>query len=106
MDSGYESLDEEQCEACMEQQQLIAAIEKMKETYANLEAAAKALGDREEEKKFNEGYNICNKYLQDGCVVNLLCGMCIKNLDKDLNSIEEYLPNSVRYILHLWQKLG
>ena len=95
----------EQCEICRREEKLIAAIKDLKEKYANLGAAAKASGEQNDEKKFNEGYNICIKYLQDRCVRCLLESMCIIGLDKDLYNIKGCFPNSVKCLLNVWEEI-
>ena len=105
MDSGYESDVYEPCLACRREEKLMAAINYIKQTYANLEVVSRTLGDQEEEKKFNSGYNICIKYIQHRCVECFLEDMCIAELEKDLYSIKNLFPNSVRLVLGVWERL-
>jgi len=86
MDSGYESEDE-QCEDI----DLVESIAAMKETYANLALATKALGYYVDEARFTEGYNIPLKYLKNRC-----CDTCFVTMMYSNN----YFPSEIRYFLN------
>lgn len=86
MESGYESEDE-QCEDV----DLEESIQSMKETYANLEAAKKALGYYVDEARFNEGYKIPFKYLKSRCCDTCFVTMMYSN---------KYVPSEIRYFLN------